>query len=92
MVKRLPAMRKTRVRSLGQEDPWIRKWQPTPGNPLQYPCLENPMDGGAWEATVRGGRKESDMTELLHFHFTLNIRKLRLREVSDGISSLEPRL
>ena len=22
------------------------------GNPLQYWCLENPMDGGAWEATV----------------------------------------
>ena len=38
------------------------------GNPLQYPCLENPMDGGGWWATVRGGRKESDMTERLHFH------------------------
>ena len=24
------------------------------GNPLQYPCLENPMDGGAWWATVHG--------------------------------------
>ena len=24
------------------------------GNPLQYSCLENPMDGGAWQATVRG--------------------------------------
>ena len=24
------------------------------GTPLQYMCLENPMDGGAWEATVRG--------------------------------------
>ena len=22
------------------------------GNPLQYPCLENPMDKGAWKATV----------------------------------------
>ena len=29
------------------------------GNPLQYSCLENPMDGGAWWATR--GRKESDM-------------------------------
>ena len=27
------------------------------GNPLQYPCLENPMDGGAWEATVHGVAK-----------------------------------
>ena len=24
------------------------------GNPLQYSCMENPMDGGAWWATVRG--------------------------------------
>ena len=24
------------------------------GNPLQYSCLENPVDGGAWEATVHG--------------------------------------
>ena len=27
------------------------------GNPLQYFCLENPMDGGAWEATVHGVAK-----------------------------------
>ena len=40
------------------------------GNPLQYSCLENPMDGGAWQAIVPRGRKESDMTEQLHFHFT----------------------
>ena len=24
------------------------------GNPLHYSCLENPMDGGAWQATVHG--------------------------------------
>ena len=24
------------------------------GNPLQYSCLENPMDGGAWRATIHG--------------------------------------
>ena len=24
------------------------------GNPLQYSCLENPVDGGAWQATVHG--------------------------------------
>ena len=28
------------------------------GNPLQYSCLENPMDGGAWRATVCGVAKE----------------------------------
>ena len=27
------------------------------GNPLQYSCLENPMYGGAWEATVHGVSK-----------------------------------
>ena len=36
------------------------------GNPLQYSCLENPMDGGAWWATSPLGRKESDATEQLH--------------------------
>ena len=33
------------------------------GHPLQYSCLENPRDRGAWWATVRGGMKESDITE-----------------------------
>ena len=33
------------------------------GNPLQYYCLENPMDRGTWFAIVLGGHKESDMTE-----------------------------
>ena len=35
------------------------------GNPLQYSCLENPMDRGAWRATCPWGRKESDLTERL---------------------------
>ena len=39
------------------------------GDPLQCSCLENPMDGGAWWATVHGVTKESDTTEQLHFHF-----------------------
>ena len=32
------------------------------GNPFQYSCLGNPMDRGAWRATVHGIAKESDMT------------------------------
>jgi len=32
------------------------------GNPLQYSCLENPMDRGAWWAIVHGVSKESDTT------------------------------
>ena len=43
-LKHLPAMRETWVQSLGQEDPLEKE----NGNPLQYSCLENPMDGGAW--------------------------------------------
>ena len=38
------------------------------GNPLQFSCLENPMDRGAWRATVHGGLKESDTTEQLSLH------------------------
>ena len=42
------------------------------GNPLQYPCLENPMDGGAWWAAVHGVAKSrtqlSDFTFTFHFH------------------------
>ena len=33
------------------------------GNPLQYSCLENSMDGGAWQATVHGVAKSQTMTE-----------------------------
>ena len=53
LVAQLPAMQEQQeiqVQYLGREDP--------PGgghgNPLQYSCLENPMDGGAWWAIVRG--------------------------------------
>ena len=31
-------------------------------NPLQYACLQNPMDRGAWWATAHGVAKESDMS------------------------------
>ena len=57
-------MRETQVQSLG--------WEDSPGegngNPLQYSCLENPMDGGAWGATVHGVTK--CWTGLTDFTFT----------------------
>ena len=37
------------------------------GNPLQYSCLGNPMDSGAWQATVHE-ETESDTTEQLSTH------------------------
>ena len=56
--------------------PWTAAYQAPPGEgngiPLQYSCLENPMDGGAWEAAVHGVTKSrtrlSDFTFTLHFH------------------------
>ena len=38
------------------------------GNPLQYSCLENPTDRGAWWPTDHGGHKESDTTEQACMH------------------------
>ena len=60
-----------RLQSMGSlrvgHDSVTRKW-----NPLQYSCLENPMDGGAWQATVHGVAKSrtwlSDFTFTFHFH------------------------
>ena len=62
MVKNLPA---------NTGDARDRDWIPGSGrssgegngNPLQYSCLGNPMDRGAWGATVQGVAKELDMTE-----------------------------
>ena len=49
------------------------------GNPLQYSCLENPMDRGAWLQSTGyspWGRNELDTTERPHFHFFFNWKKL----------------
>ena len=49
-------MQETQFQSLDWEDPQGN------GNLLQYSCLGNPMDRGAWWATVHGVTKELDMT------------------------------
>ena len=89
--------RRYRFHPLVWKIPWRRKWQPT-----SYSCLGNPMDKGAWWATVLRaskswtrmsnwaqwiprcsrrrrlvccspwGRGELDMTQWLHFHFSLS--------------------
>ena len=55
--------------NLGASLPVIREGNVTP---LQYSCLENPMDGGAWWAEVHGVAKSqtrlSDLTFTFHFH------------------------
>ena len=50
MVKNLPEMQEMQVQSLGQKDT-LEKGN---GNPLQYSCLGNSMDRGAWWAIVHG--------------------------------------
>ena len=44
------------------------------GAPLQYSCLENPMDRGAWEAAVHGVAKSR--TQLSDFTFTFHLHAL----------------
>ena len=78
MVKHLPAMQETQVWSLGQEDPLDKEMA------LQYSCLENSMDGGAWWAIVHGVAKSwtrlSDFTSL-HFR-TSQKKKITLLSTS----------
>ena len=55
-------MPETRVRSLGQENPLGEG----NGNPLQYSCLENPLDREAWQATVDGvARSWTQLSDLV---------------------------
>ena len=63
-LKRLPGMQETRVQSLGLG----RSPGEGNGKPLQYSCLVNPMEGGAWQATVHGVTKSR--TQLSDFTFT----------------------
>ena len=39
------------------------------GNPIQYSCLENPMDRGAWQATVQGVTESWTRLSDQHFYF-----------------------
>ena len=63
MVKHLPTMQETQVRSLGWEIPWQRKWQPT--------LVFLPGESHGWRSLVAyspWGHKDLDMTECTRMH------------------------
>ena len=55
-------------------NPWVGKisWR---GNPLQYSCLENPMDGGAWQTTAHGVAKSRTHLKLLSSSSSSSLRE-----------------
>ena len=70
MVKRLSTMRETQIQSLGWENPWRRTWQFTPILlPGKCHGQRSLVGSSPW------GRKESDTTKRLHFHF-LSVQKV----------------
>ena len=61
-------------------------------NPLQYSCLENPMAGGAWWATVHGVAKNQTWLSNFIFTFTFNLSLVQFNHsvMSDSLRSHEP--
>ena len=78
-VKCLPAMWETWVRSLGWEDP-LKKEMTTHSRILAWkiPWTEKPVGYSRW------GRKESDMTEWLHFLLSLSLLNLVYKAINKG--------
>ena len=74
MVKNLPADEG----NLGLIPGLERSPREENGNPLQYSCLGNPMDRGAWRATVYGVTKESDTTECTHMQNRIYMQEIAL--------------
>ena len=84
MLKNLSTMPETGSTSWSRRSPGERN-----GYPLQYSCLENSMDRGAWWATVHWV-PESDRTEQLTFHFFFLYWKLTLCQSCWLMISLNP--
>ena len=85
MVKHLSTMRETQVRSLSLgRFSWRRKWQPTPVLlPGKLHGLRSLVGYSPW------GHKESDMSELLHFHFLIPEAKSSSSEITNLTSFIE---
>ena len=85
MVKNLPAD----ARDTGSIPGSARSPGEGNGNPLQYSCLENPMDGGAWLATVHGVAKSrtrlSDFTT--HSQHDLPVMMLNFGQLPELMST-----
>ena len=62
--------------------PWRREWQS-----LQYSCLENSMDIGAWQTTVHGVTKESDTNDWETKHMAL---RTSWRQSTSSLSAVTP--
>ena len=86
-VKNPPAMQEmqeSRVRSLGRKLLWRRAQPHTP-----YPCLEKPMDRGAWRATVHRVAKRQTWLKRLSTHTQVRSRLWEcLRALKESFSSL----
>ena len=79
VVKNLPANAAEK-----REPGLIPRWGRSPGgghgNPLQYSCLENPMNSGAWQATVHEATKSQTQLKQLSMHAQLCEKKNTLGE------------
>ena len=58
--------KRCRLDSWVRKIPWKRAWQP------QYSCLENPIDGGAWWATIHRVAKNQTQLKKLSMHACIN--------------------
>ena len=81
VVKKMPATAGD-IRDVGSIPGLGRSPGEGNGNPLQYSCLGNPLDRGAWWATVHGAAKESDMTEATCHAHTQNMRKMMSHNIA----------
>ena len=64
-------LQETPIRFLGQEDPLEKQI-------LQYSCLENPMDGETWQATVHGVSKTHSLYGDIYFLFFILFQPSRV--------------
>ena len=67
VVKKVPANAGD-IRDAGSVPGSGRSHRGGHGNQLQYPCLENPVDRGAWRATVHGVTKSQTQLKQQHTH------------------------